>query len=707
ARIEARLRPLRKAEEARANIAEMESLGATVRFFKVDMADEESVKAVLQAVRDELGFIDGVVHGAGLEESRLLATKSDDDFTRVFDGKALGGMAIARNLERVAWFVSMGSVAGRFGNPGQVDYAAANEAMARVCLSRPRSLHVDWTAWGDTGMAVRGGMERLLTERGVELLPAGPGAALLVDMIAGEVTGEVLVAGRLGGFALPPAHPLLDAIELVGDAAIGRRRLDAVTDPWIGDHSIGDTPVLPGVIGLELMAAVARFARPAGFFMGASDVQYEAPVKLHKGGSVDLIVTAEPIDDHNVRCVLESERQARTGRTLRTRHFSAVVSMGLMEAVEALPPAFFAEEPMDREAIYQRFFHGPRFQVLLGADSVGEQALMAKASVQHGTIGAGLVTAPLVLEAAFQAAGLHRMAVAQAMALPSSIETVQLDAMPPDDVPLSVMVRQNGDAYDIDVDGPEGSVLRVRGFRLVDTGPLPDGERLPVPDGGWPAVVMAMASQATAEGAQALLSSEHAAMTARGTARRKADRLAGQRAGRLAVARLTGWEREAFRLVRAPSGAPLVEGPESGIQISISHREGMGWAVATNRGRPGLDVEQVCLRSDAWLRTWFTDAEQKWLANDPVRQTEAWCAKEAVLKALGTGMALHPRQVEVMSIGGASAEVRLHGEAARCHADLGGGALWIGVGRVDGLVAAAALLSPGDGREAVASHRVA
>ena len=86
-------------------------------------------------------------------------------------------MALAENLGRLAWFVSMGSVAGRFGNPGQVDYSAANDAMARVCMARPRSLHVDWTAWADVGMAVRGGMERLLTDRGVELLPADAGSA--------------------------------------------------------------------------------------------------------------------------------------------------------------------------------------------------------------------------------------------------------------------------------------------------------------------------------------------------------------------------------------------------------------------------------------------------------------------------------------------------------------------------------------------------
>ena len=220
-------------------------------------------------------------------------------------------------------------------------------------------------------------------------------------------------------------------------------------------------------------------------------------------------------------------------------------------------------------------------------------------------------------------------------------------------------------------------------------------------------VVVATTTPSDGGGAEALLPDEQAAMTARGTARRQADRIAGQRAARGAVGALTGWERAAYTITRASGGAPVVEGPSPGVAVSISHRDGTGWAAACRRGRPGLDVEAVALRPLSWLRTWFTVGEQERLADDPVAQTEAWCAKEAVLKALGTGMAIHPREVEVVGRHGVFVPVMLHGAAAQTHAALGGGRLVVTVGRLDGLVAAAALLSPGDGREALASHRVA
>ena len=46
----------------------------------------------LDEVRSSLGAIGVLVHGAGVEESRLIADKDETAFHRVFDGKAEGGL---------------------------------------------------------------------------------------------------------------------------------------------------------------------------------------------------------------------------------------------------------------------------------------------------------------------------------------------------------------------------------------------------------------------------------------------------------------------------------------------------------------------------------------------------------------------------------------------------------------------------------------
>ncbi|RME22042.1 MAG: SDR family NAD(P)-dependent oxidoreductase, partial [Deltaproteobacteria bacterium] len=676
ARINARLAPLRRAEEARRNVAAMRAAGAEVGFFEVDLADPDEVRRVLDEVRRTMGgSIDGCIHGAGVEESRPLARKDEAAFHRVHDGKALGGLALVEALEDEAWFVSMGSVAGRFGNAGQVDYAAANEAMARVCAARPRSLHVCWTAWADVGMAVRGGMERLLTDRGVELLPAGPGAELLVDMVAAGMEGEVVVAGRLGDMTMRPTHALLDALELDGDRVIARRRLSVEHDAWIEDHSIDGTPVLPGVIGLELMAAAAVATRPGSRYAGARRVFFDKPVKLHRGEPVDIVVQAEPLGEGVVSCTLSTERTLRTGRRQEVEAFRAEVLLDEAPTPDPLPPAFFAEQGINRGAIYKRFFHGESFQVLRDASAVASRNLLADAMVEHAFIAGGLVSLPLVLEAAFQAAGLHRMALRGVMALPAGIDAVVMIRAVGDGEPLNVMVheRDDGDAYDIDVDGPDGAVLRVRGFRMVETGPLPEGDRFPPPEGGWPRTVFA---RATGDRVRKLTPAERASIDARGTDKRRRDRRAGREAAKLAVEALTGWACRNFVVDNLPGGRPVIvpgpgcRGPVP--ELTLTHTDGEGRAAAVHGGLPGLDRERIEPRSRSFVSTWLTLGEARLAGDDPRRITAIWTVKEAVLKALGRGMALDPRQVEVTSLGWRRARVRLHGDAADRAATLGG-----------------------------------
>jgi NAD(P)-dependent dehydrogenase (short-subunit alcohol dehydrogenase family)/phosphopantetheinyl transferase/acyl carrier protein len=683
--IEDRMRPLRVAEEARRNVEEMIALGALVELRALDLANPDTVRLTVADLRMKHPRIDLVVHGAGVEESRLLADKDEAAFQRVFDGKAEGGLVVAEGLDTSTFFVSMGSIAGRFGNAGQVDYSAANEAMAQLCLARPRSLHIAWTAWADVGMAVRGGMEQLLTSRGVELLPPRAGARLLCDLVASGICGELVVAGGLGDFQSPAIHPLLDSVELIGDRAIARRSLTLDGDPWIVDHAIDNVPVLPGVIGLEMMVGTALAVNPRGRFVGFEDVTFAAPLKLHRDQTAEIEVTACPDEDGAWLCVLSSSRVLRNGRTQVTRHFEARVQLVEMPLLPALPSAWFPEERVSQKDIYRRFFHGPRFQVLRAADAVTVQGLLAEAVVEHGPIAEGLATEPLVLEAAFQAAGLHRIALEGVMALPASIDAVELVRSAVEGESLQVVVLARGGSYDIDVDGPGGRIMRVRGFRMVDKDPIPPGDRLPEPQGGWPSAAMAVA----AESAE-LSVDDREKMQARGTPRRQADRVAGQLAALRAVRALAPADR--VTVEREPGGRPIVRGTEPAVEVSITHTRGEGRAFAVRGARAGLDMEDVEARPESFVAEWFTDAERAWAHGD-LDRTVVWSVKEAVLKALGAGMALNPREIEVVGVEAGVATVRLRGEVAATHTRLGGAPMRVRVGVHAGRVVVTAVFA--------------
>jgi malonyl CoA-acyl carrier protein transacylase len=695
-RIERRLKRLRGADEIRQNVEGMRAEGCIVEYMRCDLADVAAVSALVAEVIERFGRVDGCVHGAGVEESRLIQDKDLEAFHRVFDGKALGGLALAEALPEGAWILSMGSVAGRFGNAGQVDYAAANEAMAQICRSRPGALHVDWTAWGNVGMAVRGGMQRLLEERGVELMPAEAGAALAVDLIAARVEGEVVVAGKLGDFVPSPNHPLLDSMELEGDEVVARYQLDPARDRWIEHHAIDLTPVLPGVMGIELMAGAAVLARPGKQYAGVEDVRFEKPVKCYKGGGVTLEVRAMPVDESRVRCTLSSERTSRAGKLIRTEHFSATIMLGGSPAIEPLPPAFFPDDPIAREQIYRRFFHGPAFQVLRGADAVTRDGLLCTARVEHAFVAQGLLTAPLALEAAFQAAGLHAMVAQGVLALPAAVQVMSILRPVRDGelLNITVMHHPEGDTYDIDVESAQGRVMSVRGYKMVTKGPLPDRDRFVEPEEGWvesafgtmtviraaagpqasieTGEAMGMASQS--EGSAGLLNDfELDELSERGTARRIADRVAGRVAAKRAVVALTGRSPSVVRIENLESGQPvaLVDGLP-GPRISISHSGGRAVALASNAGPVGIDLEQVVERHTAFEQDWFSRDERGTMHGDPLQLTMAWSAKEAVLKVLGAGMALNPRQIEVQRIQDGRVSLRLSGEVAARVDALGG-----------------------------------
>jgi acyl transferase domain-containing protein/NAD(P)-dependent dehydrogenase (short-subunit alcohol dehydrogenase family) len=667
AEIESLLRPKRKASEVFDTLQSLTRAGANVRFYTCDLADPVAIPTIIKKVTTDLGAIDAVIHGAGVEESRKLQDKDDSAFRRVFDGKAVGGLALLKSLSPDTWFLSMGSVAGRFGNAGQVDYAAANDALARSCYVRGNAMHVDWTAWDDVGMAVRGSMRHLLTERGVELLPADAGASLVVRLLTTRATGELVVSGNLGGFLPAPAHPLLDEMRFEPGAIVVTRALSMQSDPWLKDHAIDGTAVLPGVIGLEMMAAAAQYAQPTLDLTTVRDVAFNAPAKVHHDRVTDLRITARPAPDGSVRTTLSSTRVLRTGRTQETTHFEARFLPPGQDATTPLATGELPDEVLSQEAIYQRFFHGETFQVLRKTLGIASDALIAEAAVRPEEIAQNLLTEPLVLEAAFQAAGLHGLVVNGTLALPHAIASLEMLGHADSSRPFSITAVQREGGYDIDVAGTNGPLMRIRGFAMIARGPLPPEDRFPEPKEGRPTVNLGVqTAHATTRSAPEawLRDDELTHLRSRGTARRIGDRIAGRIAAKQALSTLTGVEPHQISIPSAESGEPIAVVPGwPNVRVSISHREGVAVAAAVRGGRIGIDREAVEVRPASFDTTWFSEAERRIIAANPLHQTVAWAAKEAVLKALGTGFALSPHTVEILAMDEQCVHTRLRGEA--------------------------------------------
>jgi NAD(P)-dependent dehydrogenase (short-subunit alcohol dehydrogenase family) len=166
--------------------------------------DADAVGAVVDDIYARHGRLDGVIHGAGLVEDRLVPDKTPESFDRVYRTKVDGARALSARLRQdLQFFVLFGSVSGVFGNRGQVDYSAGNDALDTLAhlWSAGRSarvLSVDWGPWAGGGM-VSADLEREYTRRGMTLIDPGAGVACLLAELAAEagppqvvyMTGEV------------------------------------------------------------------------------------------------------------------------------------------------------------------------------------------------------------------------------------------------------------------------------------------------------------------------------------------------------------------------------------------------------------------------------------------------------------------------------------------------------------------------------------
>lgn len=120
--------------------------------------------------------------------------------------------------------------------------------------------------------------------------------------------------------------------------------------------------------------------------------------------------------------------------------------------------------------------------------------------------------------------------------------------------------------------------------------------------------------------------------------------LIGRFAAKQAVALLSGEKNLANILI--PSGIfqqPLVASGERGIQVSITHCDDFGAAIAFPEGHPmGIDMESIAAAQRSAMETVMTDREKEQLGSFAIGYeaglTLLWTAKEALSKVLRTGM---------------------------------------------------------------------
>ena len=205
AAIEQSVNRILKERQIRGNLDSFAAAGAEVEYHALDVRDSRQFGGLIDGLYERFGRIDGVIHGAGIIEDKRIADKALPSFARVFRTKVQSALTLARKLrpETLRFLVFFGSVSGRFGNVGQVDYSAANEVLNKLAdrLHRTwpaRVVCINWGPW-DGGM-VSDDLRRLYSAAGVELMSVEEGVSSFLSEIdrTDRPNGEVVIARGIG-----------------------------------------------------------------------------------------------------------------------------------------------------------------------------------------------------------------------------------------------------------------------------------------------------------------------------------------------------------------------------------------------------------------------------------------------------------------------------------------------------------------------------
>lgn len=373
--------------------------GIEARYFQADIADARGLSEVVRAIQSTMGEVRAVLHAAGVNHPASVANLGKQDLAATLAPKVDG----LRNLldclppAQLDLLIGYGSIIGQFGLPGEAHYALANEWLGalldqtRRAAPACRVLRLDWSAWGETGMARR--LEDVLEnlrQTGLRPLDNDEALGALIAAVEHATDGALIISGRYGRPLLPEDLRRLQScryleqprvfypgVELVAEAEICS---DA--DRYLRDHAPYGVPMFPLVCAVEAMLSAARALLLDAGRLEMQDMRVGEGISCSPGQRFVLRTCALVLVDGRVEVAL---RASLSG--FETAHFTATFAPARVMA--SLPAATADAEPgralPAAPLLYQGLcFHGPRFQHVLTVQRLSSTACTVRVGAAAG-----------------------------------------------------------------------------------------------------------------------------------------------------------------------------------------------------------------------------------------------------------------------------------------------------------------------------------
>ena len=117
---------------------ECRAFGVKAELFAADVSKYEDCEKMVKDIKEQFGTIDALVNNAGITKDGLLARMKESDYDAVIavNQKSVFNMtkfaASVMMKQRSGRIVNVTSVAGLYGNPGQMNYSASKAAIIGI-----------------------------------------------------------------------------------------------------------------------------------------------------------------------------------------------------------------------------------------------------------------------------------------------------------------------------------------------------------------------------------------------------------------------------------------------------------------------------------------------------------------------------------------------------------------------------------------------
>ncbi len=202
----------RQEDKLQEAVAQITAAGGEAAAFRLDVADEDSVKTGVKAALDKFGKIEILVNNAGITRDQLIMRMKRADWDAVLQTNLTGAylctQAVIPSMLKGRWgrIINITSIFGQMGQTGQANYSAAKAGLIGLTMAvarevGSRNITANAIAPGFIQTAMTEGLSQELKDQVLKMVPLGRvgqdtdvahAVRFLASEEAGYITGHVL-----------------------------------------------------------------------------------------------------------------------------------------------------------------------------------------------------------------------------------------------------------------------------------------------------------------------------------------------------------------------------------------------------------------------------------------------------------------------------------------------------------------------------------